>query len=102
MALRDRQPAACHLEPFCSRLRSHGRNNICAGGLAMKLKLGRVVLGGIVGTLAITFLMYVGGPMMGLPRMDVAAMLGGMLGNWGMGMIMHILNGVIIFPAIYA
>ena len=68
----------------------------------MKLKLGRVVLGGIVGTLAITFLMYVGGPMMGLPRMDVAAMLGGMLGGWGMGMAMHILNGTVIFPLIFA
>jgi len=68
----------------------------------MKPNVGRAVIGGFVGTFAITFLMYAGGPMMGLPKMDIAAMLGGMLGNWGMGMIMHILNGVIIFPAIYA
>lgn len=68
----------------------------------MKPNLGRAVLGGLVGTLAITFLMYAGGPMMGLPRMDIAAMLGGMLGGWGMGMAMHVLNGVVIFPVVYA
>jgi uncharacterized membrane protein YagU involved in acid resistance len=39
--------------------------------------------------------------MMGLP-MDIAAMLGTMLGGWGMGMVMHVLNGVVIFPLIYA
>ena len=60
------------------------------------------MLGGLVGTLAITFLMYVGGPMMGLPKMDIAAMLGSMLGGWGMGMMMHFLNGAVIFPLIYA
>lgn len=49
-----------------------------------------------------TFLMYVGAPMMGLPKMDIAAMLGGMLGGWTMGMAMHFLNGTIIFPLIYA
>lgn len=68
----------------------------------MKPNTGRAVLGGLVGTLAITFLMYVGGPMMGLPRMDIAAMLGSMLGGWGMGMTMHFLNGTVIFPVIYA
>jgi uncharacterized membrane protein YagU involved in acid resistance len=68
----------------------------------MKPNIGRTIAGGFVGTLAITFLMYVGGPMMGLPKMDIAAMLGGMLGGWGMGMTMHILNGALIFPFIYA
>jgi uncharacterized membrane protein YagU involved in acid resistance len=68
----------------------------------MKPNIGRTVLGGLAGTLAITFLMYVGGPMMGLPRMDIAAMLGGMLGGWGMGMAMHFLLGAIIFPLVYA
>ena len=63
----------------------------------MKPNTGRAILGGLVGTLAITFLMYAGGP-----RMDIAAMLGGMLGGWGMGMAMHFLNGTIIFPLIYA
>jgi uncharacterized membrane protein YagU involved in acid resistance len=68
----------------------------------MKPGMGRAVLCGCVGTFAITFLMYAGGPMMGLPRMDIAAMLGGILGGWGMGMVMHILNGAVIFPLIYA
>ena len=68
----------------------------------MKPNIGRAVLGGFVGTLAITFLMYIGGPMMGLPKMDIAAMLGSMLGGWTMGMMMHFLNGTIIFPLIYA
>lgn len=68
----------------------------------MKLNVSRVLLGGFIGTLAITFLMYIGGPMMGLAQMDIAAMLGGMLGGWTMGMAMHVLNGTVIFPLIYA
>jgi len=68
----------------------------------MKPNLTRAILGGFAGTLAITFLMYVGAPMMGLPKMDIAAMLGGMLGGWAMGMTMHFINGTVIFPLIYA
>ncbi len=68
----------------------------------MKPSMGRAVLGGFVATTAITFLMYVGGPMMGLPKMDIAAMMGNVLGGWWMGMAMHILNGTVIFPLIYA
>ena len=67
----------------------------------MRPNIGRAVLGGFVGTLAITFLMYVGAPMMGLPKMDIAAMLGRMLGGWSMGMTMQLINGAIIFPLIY-
>jgi len=68
----------------------------------MKPNIGRAILGGFTGTLAITFLMYVGAPMMGLPKMDIAAMLGSMLGGWAMGMAMHFINGTLIFPLIYA
>ena len=68
----------------------------------MKPSVGRAILGGFVGTLAITFLMYIGGPMMGMPKMDIAAMLGGVLGGWTMGMMMHVLNGTVIFPLIFA
>jgi hypothetical protein len=68
----------------------------------MKLIVSRVLFGGVIGTLAITFLMYVGAPMMGLPKMDIAAMLGSVLGGWAMGMTMHVLNGAVIFPLIYA
>ncbi len=40
--------------------------------------------------------------MMGLPKMDIAAMLGQILGGWTPGMMMHFANGVLIFPLIYA
>jgi hypothetical protein len=40
--------------------------------------------------------------MMGL-HMDIAAMLGSMLGgSWIAGMMMHFVNGSVIFPAVYA
>jgi uncharacterized membrane protein YagU involved in acid resistance len=61
------------------------------------------VAGGFVGTLAMTGMMYFAAPMMiGMP-MDIAAMLGSMLGgSWAAGMILHFVNGAIIFPAVYA
>ena len=66
------------------------------------LALARAVLGGLAGTLAMTAMMYLVAPMMGL-HMDIAAMLGSMLGgSWVAGMMMHIVNGAVIFPAIYA
>jgi hypothetical protein len=68
----------------------------------MKPDIGRAVLGGLVGTIVLTLLMYVGVPMMGIPKMDIAAMLGSMLGGWTMGMVMHFVNGVVLFPLIYA
>ncbi len=62
----------------------------------------RAALGGLVGTLAMTAMMYVVAPMMGL-RMDIAAMLGSMLGgSWIAGLMMHFVNGSLIFPAVYA
>lgn len=62
----------------------------------------KAVLGGFVGTLAMTAMMYVVAPMMGL-TMDIAAMLGSLMGgNWTAGMMLHFVNGSIIFPAIYA
>ena len=64
--------------------------------------LSRAVIGGFVGTAAMTAMMYLVAPMMGL-RMDIAAMLGSMLGGiWAAGMVMHVVNGTFIFPAIYA
>ncbi len=62
----------------------------------------RAALGGFVGTLAMTAMMYLLAPMMGL-HMDIAAMLGSMLGgSWTAGLMMHVVNGSVIFPAIYA
>ena len=68
----------------------------------MRPDVGRLLLGGLVGTLVMTAMMYVVAPMMGL-KMDIAQMLGSMLGNnWWAGMMMHFVNGTIIFPLIYA
>ncbi len=62
----------------------------------------RAALGGFVGTLVMTAMMYIVAPMMGL-RMDIAAILGSMLGgSWTAGLMMHFVNGSVIFPAIYA
>ena len=68
----------------------------------MHANFGRAALGGFVGTLVMTAMMYMVAPMMGL-HMDIAAMLASMLGgNWWAGMAMHFINGTLIFPAIYA
>ncbi|HYL15458.1 MAG TPA: DUF6789 family protein [Terriglobales bacterium] len=68
----------------------------------MKPGLSRTILGGLAGTTVMTLMMYFISPMMGV-RMDIAASLGGMLGgSWTMGMMMHFLNGAIIFPLLYA
>jgi hypothetical protein len=61
----------------------------------------RAALGGFAGILAMTAMMYVVAPMMGL-HMDIAAMLGSVLGgSWIAGLMMHVVNGLVIFPAIY-
>lgn len=63
---------------------------------------GRATLGGAAGTLMMTAMMYLIAPMMGL-HMDIAAMLGSMLGgSWAAGMMMHVVNGAVLFPALYA
>jgi uncharacterized membrane protein YagU involved in acid resistance len=49
-----------------------------------------------------TVMMYFVAPMMGL-NMDIAAMLGGMLGiGWAGGLLAHFVNGTIVFALIYA
>ncbi len=68
----------------------------------MRPNPGKAILGGIVGTAVMTLMMYVVAPMMLGHPMDVAAMLGGILGgSWLMGMLMHLINGSVIFPLIY-
>jgi hypothetical protein len=66
----------------------------------MKPSLSLVFLGALIGTPAMSVAMYVAAPLVGV-RVDIVAMLGEMLG-WRMGMLVHILNGVIIFPAVFA
>lgn len=68
----------------------------------MHPNIGKAIGGGFVGTLVMTMMMYLVAPMMGL-NMDIAAMLGGMLGiGWPGGMLIHFVNGTIVFPLIYA
>ncbi len=63
----------------------------------------KAILGGAVGTVVMTLMMYFVAPMMLGQPMDVAAMLGGVLGgSWAMGLLMHLINGSVIFPLIYA
>ena len=63
----------------------------------------RSILGGFVGSVAITMMMYFVAPMMLGHPMDIAKMLGSMLGdNWWAGMVMHFASGTVIFPLIYA
>lgn len=68
----------------------------------MKPGIGKAVLGGFVATAVMTPLMYFVPLMIGMP-MDIGSMLGKMLGNsWMMGMMLHFINGSVLFPLIYA
>jgi uncharacterized membrane protein YagU involved in acid resistance len=60
-----------------------------------------VFVGGLFGTPAMTALMYVLAPVFGV-NTDIVTMLGEVLGGWRMGMLVHILNGAVIFPAAFA
>jgi uncharacterized membrane protein YagU involved in acid resistance len=67
----------------------------------MHPNVSRAIAGGFAGTLAMTLVMYGVAPMMGL-HMDIAAMLGSVLGgSWTAGLIMHFVNGSLIFPAVF-
>ncbi len=59
-----------------------------------------VFAGGLLGTPAMTALMYLLAPVFGV-NTDIVAMLGEVLGGWRMGMLVHILNGAVIFPAAF-
>jgi hypothetical protein len=68
----------------------------------MKPKIGNAILGGFAGTAAMTLMLYLVAPMMGI-RMDIAGSLGQMLGgSWTAGLVMHFLNGSVIFALTYA
>jgi len=66
-----------------------------------KPNLSVVLVGGLLATPAMTVLMYMLAPVFGI-NTDIVAMLGEVLGGWKMGMLIHILNGAVIFPAIFA
>ena len=67
----------------------------------MKPNIGRAFAGGFVGTVIFTLMMRFVAPMMGV-RMDVVAKIGEMT-HTGMagGILVHLLNGTVIFPLIY-
>lgn len=63
----------------------------------------KAILGGIVGTLMMSLMMRFAAPMMIGQPMDIAAMLGNMMGGvYALGMAAHIMLGVLVFPLIYA
>ncbi len=67
----------------------------------MKPEIKMAVIGGVAGTVVMTMMMMFMAPMMtGMP-MDIAAMMGNMLGGYTMGMIAHIMMGVVVFPLAY-
>ncbi len=68
----------------------------------MKPEIQMAALGGLAGTIVMTMMMMFIAPMLtGMP-MDIAALIGGMLGdNYMFGMVVHIMMGVVIFPLIY-
>ncbi len=69
----------------------------------MRINVGKAIVGGLVGTVVMTFMMYFVAPMMLGKPMDVAGMLGSVLGgSWTASMAMHFLNGGIVFPLAYA
>jgi len=59
-----------------------------------------VLVGGLLGTPAMSALTYVLAPVFGV-NTDIVTMLGEMLGGWRMGMLVHILNGAVIFPVVF-
>lgn len=70
---------------------------------SLRPNLARTILAGLLATVGITLMMYLVAPLMMGGTMDIAGMLGGMLGgSWWTGMTMHFVNGVILFPLFYA
>lgn len=70
----------------------------------------RALAGGFFATLAMTLVMY-SAPVFGAPKMDIAALLGSLLGRgvpavmtslWWLGMTWHCINGTVIFSLIYS
>lgn len=66
----------------------------------MKTKISQAVIGGLVGTAAMTMVMFIA-PMMGLPKMNPAQMLSGMMGlPLFAGWMGHFMIGI-IFTLMY-
>lgn len=69
----------------------------------MKSNFTRTILGGFVGTLMMSLMMKFAAPMLTGQSMDIAVMLGNMMGGiYALGMTAHIMLGVLVFPLIYS
>jgi hypothetical protein len=69
----------------------------------MKPNLTKAILGGLAGTVMMTMMMRFVAPLMLGHPMDIAGMLAAMMGGaWAIGMAAHLLNGIVIFPLVYA
>jgi hypothetical protein len=81
-----------------------------------RVQVERVLLVGFIATLVMTMLIYAA-PLLGMPQMDFAALLGGLFAApeqgpeaapapgsnlWWIGMGMQFVHGSVIFPLIYA
>ncbi len=68
----------------------------------VKPRLTQAVIGGLAGTILMTLIMYYIAPLMMSGPMDVAGMLGNMLGTSSrVGMLVHFINGAVVFPAVF-
>lgn len=72
--------------------------------------ISRAIAGGIAGTVLMTIMTMVA-PMIGMPKMDIAAMLGSILGGtapevgssaWLVGFGMHLMIGIVVLAVGYA
>ena len=69
----------------------------------MKPNLMKAILGGLAGTVMMTMMMRFVAPLMLGHPVDIAGMLANMMGGaWAMGMAAHLVNGIVIFPLVYA
>lgn len=69
----------------------------------MKPRLTQAVIGGLAGTILMTLMMYYVAPLMMSGPMDIATMLGDMMGMGSrMGMLVHFLLGAVAFPALFS
>jgi len=76
------------------------RNNL--GRETVKPELKKAVYGGVAGTVVLTMIALVVAPMMTGEPMDIAALLGTMVGGLTMGWVVHLVMGIVIFPLVYA
>lgn len=69
----------------------------------VKPRLTQAVIGGLAGTILMTLMMYYAAPLMMSGPMDIAAMLGDMMGMGSrMGLLVHFLLGAVALPALFA